>query len=86
MMHVQLVLLKIGVKNYFSNSFLIFLENKFFFTLSNFMNLIKENEESKKNLHDEFHKQLERSEEKFKVIAEYLGKGLFNKVTLVTDN
>ena len=47
---------------------------------SNFMNLIKQNEESKKNLHDTFHKQLERSVDKFEVIADYLGKGIFNKV------
>jgi hypothetical protein len=46
------------------------------------MNLIKQNEESKKNLHDQFHKQLERSVDKFEVIADYLGKGLFNKIKL----
>lgn len=50
------------------------------------MNLIKQNEESKKHLHDAFHKQLERSVDKFEVIAEFLGKGIFNKVMLVTDN
>ena len=50
------------------------------------MNLIKQNEESKKNLNDSFHKQLERSADKFQVIADYLGKGLFNKVMLITDN
>ena len=50
------------------------------------MNLIKQNEESKKNLHDAFHKQLERNVDKFEVIADYLGKGLFNKVTIVTNN
>lgn len=53
---------------------------------SNFLNLIKQNEESKKNLHDAFHKSLERSVDKFEVIADYLGKGLFNKVMLVTDD
>jgi gas vesicle protein len=53
---------------------------------SNFMNLIKQNEESKKNLHDAFHKELERKVDKFEVIADYLGKGLFNKVTLITEN
>ena len=50
------------------------------------MNLIKQNEESKKNLHDSFHKELERKVDKFEVIADYLGKGLFNKVTVITDN
>ena len=50
------------------------------------MNLIKQNEESKINLHDAFHKSLERNVDKFEVIADYLGKGLFNKVMLVTDN
>lgn len=29
---------------------------------------------------------LERSEDSFSVVAEYLGKGLFNKVTLLTDS
>lgn len=53
---------------------------------SNFMNLIKQNEESKKNLHDAFHKSLERNVDKFEVIADYLGKGLFNKVMLITDD
>ena len=52
---------------------------------SNFMNLIKQNEESKKNLHDTFHKTLERSADKFEVIADYLGKGLFNKVNLINN-
>ena len=54
--------------------------------LSKFMNLIKQNEESKKNLHDAFHKELERKADKFEVIADYLGKGLFNKITLITEN
>jgi vacuolar protein sorting-associated protein 11 len=49
------------------------------------MNLIKQNEESKRNLHDAFHKQLERSVDKFEIISEYLGKGLFNKIMLVTE-
>jgi hypothetical protein len=47
------------------------------------MNLIKQNEESKKNLSESFHKQLERNVDKFEVVAEYLGKSLFNKVKLV---
>ena len=50
------------------------------------MNLIKQNEESKRTLHDSFHKELERKVDKFEVIADYLGKGLFNKVTLITEN
>ena len=50
------------------------------------MNLIKQNEDSKKNLHESFHKQLERSVDKFEVVAEYMGKGIFDKVILVTDN
>jgi hypothetical protein len=49
------------------------------------MSLIKQNEESKKSLHDTFHKQLERNVDKFKVIAEYLGKGIFNDVTLIEE-
>ena len=52
---------------------------------SNFRNLISQNEEGKRNLHDSFHKSLERSNDKFQVIAEYLGTGLFNKVMVVTD-
>ena len=48
--------------------------------------MIKQNEESNKNLHDTFHKLLERSVDKFDVIADYLGKGIFNKVLLVTEN
>ncbi len=51
-----------------------------------FMYLIKQNAASKENLHDAFHKSLERSIDKFEVIADYLGKGLFNKPMLVTDD
>ncbi|RNA18522.1 vacuolar sorting-associated 11 -like protein [Brachionus plicatilis] len=53
---------------------------------SNFLNHIKLNEESKKTLHDGFHKQLERSIDTFEVIADYFGKGLFNKTLIVPES
>ena len=53
---------------------------------SNLINLINQNQDSSINLHESFHKQLERSADKFEVIAEFIGKGLFNKHTVITDN
>lgn len=46
---------------------------------------ILRSQEQTKDLHEQFHHLLERSEDGFSVVAEYLGKGLFNKVTLLTD-
>lgn len=46
---------------------------------SNWINLINQNQENKENLNELFHKKLERNVDKFEVIAEFLGKGLFNK-------
>jgi len=51
---------------------------------SNWISLINQTQESKENLHESFHKQLERTNDKFEVIAEFLGKGLFNKMSLMS--
>lgn len=42
-------------------------------------------QEQARDLHEEFHHQLERSEDGFSVVAEYFSRGLFNKVTVLTD-
>jgi hypothetical protein len=48
------------------------------------MDIIRAQEQSK-DLHEQFHHQLERAQDGFSVIADYFGRGIFNKVTLVTD-
>eukprot|EP00918_Siedleckia_nematoides_P018931 GHVU01040411.1.p1 GENE.GHVU01040411.1~~GHVU01040411.1.p1 ORF type:complete len:904 (-),score=100.20 GHVU01040411.1:521-3232(-) len=42
-------------------------------------------QEQNKDLHENFHHQLERSQDGFSVVADYFGRGVFNKVTLITD-
>ncbi|XP_046856298.1 vacuolar protein sorting-associated protein 11 homolog [Xenia sp. Carnegie-2017] len=42
-------------------------------------------QEEMKDLHDQFHNQLERANDGFSVVADYFGRGVFNKVTIVTD-
>ncbi|XP_031570001.1 vacuolar protein sorting-associated protein 11 homolog [Actinia tenebrosa] len=41
-------------------------------------------QEQTKDLHEQFHNQLERAPNGFSVVADYFGRGVFNKVTLVT--
>ncbi|CAG2230700.1 PEP5 [Mytilus edulis] len=49
------------------------------------MDIIRAQEQSK-DLHEFFHNQLERSQDGFSVVADYFGRGVFNKVTLITDS
>eukprot|EP00117_Sycon_ciliatum_P023495 scpid32393/ scgid19961/ Vacuolar protein sorting-associated protein 11 homolog len=42
-------------------------------------------QEQNKELHEHFHNQLERAADGFTVVADYFGRGVFNKLTLVTD-
>ncbi|XP_019628396.1 PREDICTED: vacuolar protein sorting-associated protein 11 homolog [Branchiostoma belcheri] len=43
-------------------------------------------QEQHKELHEQFHHQLERAPDGFSVVADYFGRGVFNKVTLITDS
>eukprot|EP00057_Strongylocentrotus_purpuratus_P007251 XP_011661725.1 PREDICTED: regulator of G-protein signaling 3 [Strongylocentrotus purpuratus] len=49
------------------------------------LDIIKAQEQSK-DLHEQFHRQLEKSQDGFSVVADYFGRGVFNKVTLLTDS
>ncbi|XP_036601133.1 vacuolar protein sorting-associated protein 11 homolog [Trichosurus vulpecula] len=42
-------------------------------------------QEQKRDLHDQFQHQLKYSNDSFSVIADYFGRGVFNKLTLLTD-
>ncbi|XP_041030262.1 vacuolar protein sorting-associated protein 11 homolog isoform X2 [Carcharodon carcharias] len=42
-------------------------------------------QEQKQDLHDKFQHQLKCSKDGFSVIADYFGRGVFNKLTLITD-
>ncbi|XP_073759939.1 vacuolar protein sorting-associated protein 11 homolog isoform X2 [Callorhinus ursinus] len=42
-------------------------------------------QEQKRDLHDQFQHQLKCSSDSFSVIADYFGRGVFNKLTLLTD-
>ncbi|XP_064424845.1 vacuolar protein sorting-associated protein 11 homolog [Latimeria chalumnae] len=42
-------------------------------------------QEQKRDLHDQFQHQLKCSHDGFSVIADYFGRGVFNKLTLITD-
>ncbi|XP_048036590.1 vacuolar protein sorting-associated protein 11 homolog [Megalobrama amblycephala] len=42
-------------------------------------------QDQKRDLHDHFHRQLKCSNDGFSVIADYFGRGVFNKLTLITD-
>jgi len=46
---------------------------------SKLMDIIRAQEQSR-NLHEQFHHQLERAQDGFSVIADYYGRGVFNKV------
>ena len=43
------------------------------------MDIIRAQEQSR-DLHESFHNQLERSQDGFSVVADYFGRGVFNKV------
>uniref|UniRef100_A0A3P9HPB0 Vacuolar protein sorting-associated protein 11 homolog n=1 Tax=Oryzias latipes TaxID=8090 RepID=A0A3P9HPB0_ORYLA len=42
-------------------------------------------QDQKRDLHDHFNRQLRISNDGFSVVADYFGRGVFNKLTLVTD-
>ncbi|XP_058050899.1 vacuolar protein sorting-associated protein 11 homolog [Ahaetulla prasina] len=42
-------------------------------------------QEQKRDLHDQFQHQLKYSNDSFSVVADYFGRGVFNKLTLITD-
>ncbi|XP_027691427.1 vacuolar protein sorting-associated protein 11 homolog isoform X2 [Vombatus ursinus] len=48
------------------------------------MDMIR-SQEQKRDLHDQFQHQLKYSNDSFSVIADYFGRGVFNKLTLLTD-
>uniref|UniRef100_T1ISE0 Vacuolar protein sorting-associated protein 11 homolog n=1 Tax=Strigamia maritima TaxID=126957 RepID=T1ISE0_STRMM len=48
------------------------------------LEIIKAQEENRE-LHEIFHHQLEVAEDGFSVVSEYFGRGIFNRVTLVTE-
>jgi len=41
--------------------------------------------ENIKNVHEMFQKQIQETDDSFSVISSYFSQGIFNKVTLVTD-
>ncbi|XP_015915607.2 vacuolar protein sorting-associated protein 11 homolog [Parasteatoda tepidariorum] len=43
-------------------------------------------QEQNKDIHEQFHNQLERADDGFAVVADYFGRGVFNKVTIVTNS
>ncbi|ESO93774.1 hypothetical protein LOTGIDRAFT_182193 [Lottia gigantea] len=49
------------------------------------MDIIRAQEQTK-DIHETFHNQLERAPDGFSVVADYFGRGVFNKVTLITDS
>ncbi|XP_067666114.1 vacuolar protein sorting-associated protein 11 homolog [Haliotis asinina] len=49
------------------------------------MDIIQAQEQTK-DIHEHFHNQLERAQDGFSVVADYFGRGVFNKVTLITDS
>lgn len=49
------------------------------------MDIIRAQEHGR-DLHEQFHNQLERATDGFSVVADYFGRGVFNKVTLITDS
>ncbi|XP_066993542.2 vacuolar protein sorting-associated protein 11 homolog [Anabrus simplex] len=48
------------------------------------LDIIKSQEQNR-DLHETFHSQLERAEDGFSLVADYFGRGVFNKLTVVTD-
>ncbi|KAK7790409.1 hypothetical protein R5R35_013503 [Gryllus longicercus] len=49
------------------------------------LDIIRSQEQSR-DLHETFHSQLERAEDGFSLVADYFGRGVFNKLTVVTDS
>jgi acetylornithine/succinyldiaminopimelate/putrescine aminotransferase len=43
-------------------------------------------QEQSRDLHETFHSQLERAEDGFSLVADYFGRGVFNKLTVITDS
>ena len=48
------------------------------------MDIIRAQEQSR-DLHEQFHHQLDRAQDGFSVIADYYGRGVFNKVLVLTN-
>lgn len=42
-------------------------------------------QEQSRDLHEMFHSQLERADDGFSLVADYFGRGVFNKLTVITD-
>lgn len=49
------------------------------------LDIIKSQEQIR-DLHETFHSQLERAEDGFSLVADYFGRGVFNKLTVITDS
>jgi len=49
------------------------------------MDIIRAQEQSR-DLHEQFHHQLERAQDGFSVIADYYGRGVFNKVLILLSS
>lgn len=47
---------------------------------------IIESQEQSWDMHESFHSQLDRAEDGFTWVADYFGRGIFNRLTLVTDS
>lgn len=45
-----------------------------------------QSQDASKSLNEVFHNDLEKSDDSFGVVADYLGRGVFNKLTLITEN
>nr|CAD7456680.1 unnamed protein product [Timema tahoe] len=43
-------------------------------------------QEQSRDLHETFHSQLERADDGFSLVADYFGRGVFNKLTVVTNS
>lgn len=46
----------------------------------------QDQQQSGRDLHEQFHHQLEMSSDGFSVVADYFGRGVFNKVTIIPDS
>nr|CAD7402388.1 unnamed protein product [Timema cristinae] len=49
------------------------------------LDVIRSQEQSR-DLHETFHSQLERADDGFSLVADYFGRGVFNKLTVVTNS
>ena len=49
------------------------------------LDIIKAQEQSR-DLHETFHSLLDRAEDPFSLVADYFGRGVFKKLTVITDD